>query len=136
MVKVIVDKNALTKMVEVWIRFTIVEDKPRRETPKEWQDYLIQLHERWNKQKKIWWKKWLPKTRKLLNTHKEAWNSLYWDLCKWDDTIQDVLKIIKYSLSNYIKDIKEREEWWYGDHRFTLYEYIKQKNWLKRFIAK
>lgn len=137
MVKVIVDKNSLTKMIDMWIRFTIVEDKPIRETPKEWDEYLLQLNERWNKQTKIWWKKWLPKNKNIAQTHQDARNKLYWSLysSKYENPVNEVLKLVKLWLSNYLKDIKERkDDDWYWKHRFKLYQFLSQKNWLKNFI--
>lgn len=137
MVNITVDKDVLKHMVELGMRFSIIWDKQEKKTPKEWTDKLDELNERWNNQRKIWWRKWLPQTRKLLPTHKEAWNKVYWDLYddKSADKINNALVIVKIWLNNYIADIKKREEWWYWDHRFTLYEFIKQKNGLKRFVA-
>lgn len=38
-------------------------------------------------------------------------------------------------VSNYINEIRSRKPWsWYYDHRFTFYEFIKQWNWLQKFI--
>ena len=131
-------KDWLKQIVDLWIKFSIVWEKEKKITPKEWDDYLSQLLIRWNKQNKIWVKKWLPKTRKLLTTHTEAWHKVYRDMYNSNDKswVGDVLDLVKAWLISYIKDIKSREDWWYGDHRFTLYEFIKQKNWLRRFIAK
>lgn len=137
MVKIIVDKDSLTKMIDMWIRFTIVEDKPRREIPKEWDKYLLQLNERWNKQTKIWWKKWLPKNKNIAQTHQDARNKLYWSLYspKYENPVNEVLKLVKLWLFNYLKDIKEREDNdWYWKHRFKLYQFLSQKNWLRNFI--
>lgn len=41
---------------------------------------------------------------------------------------------INKALENYCTEIESRKEWtWYYNHRFTLYEFLKQGNWLLKF---
>ena len=130
-------KDWLKQIVEAWIRFSIMGDKKRKETPKEWNNYLNKLYVWWNKQKKIWPKKWLPKTRKILPTHTEAWTKVYRDLYNPndEDPLKEVLNLVKIGLANYIKHVKWLEDWPYGDHRFTLYKFIKQANGLREWAS-
>lgn len=76
--------------------------------------------------KKIKNKKWLPKTIKITSDLKKIWKTRLSEY-----TIQE----IKDGVNNYCTHImKIKEDEWYVDHRFTLYEFLKQKNWLQKFI--
>ena len=124
-------------MVEYWLPFSITSEKVIKEVPQERKDWLIQLHSWWNTQKKIWTKKWLPKTRKITKPLEDARCKLYRDIedKKSSEPVKNALQLVSIWLRNYIEDIKKREDWWYWDHRFTLYEFTKQKNWVRRFLA-
>jgi len=97
-------------------------------------EYLVELNKiftRWNgwtfKNKSI---KGLKQCRKITKDIEDE----YIKIRKHYDNEE-----INIWLSNYIKDIKNRaiwEKWWYWEHRFSLYEFIKQKNWLKLYINK
>lgn len=138
MVNIVVNKDTLAKMVEYWLPFSIKQEKEVREVPVEWKWKLEDLWKRWNQQKKIGNKKWLPKTRKLLNTHFQARWKIYRELydSKSETPVKSAVSLASIWLKNYIEDIKKRDDWWYWDHRFTLYEFLKQSNGLRRFIAK
>lgn len=125
-------------MVELGLPFSIKQEHEVREVPMERKDKLVDLRQRWNKQNRIGTKKWLPKTRKLLTTHFQSRWKVYRDLYdnKAEDHIDSAVRLASLWLKNYIEDIKKREDWWYWDHRFTLYEFITQKNALRRFVAK
>ena len=135
--KIIVDKSVIPLLVEQWIRFTIVEDKPIKETPQERIDWFGVFLKWWNEQKKIGNKKWLPKTRNITQPLKEARSKLYRDIVdkKSSEPVKIALQLVSKWVRNYIEDIKKREDGWYGDHRFTLYEFVKQKNWVRKFLA-
>lgn len=138
MVNIIVNKDTLAKMIEYWLSFSIKQEKEIREVPVEWKWKLEDLWKRWNQQNKIAWKKWLPKTRKLLNTHFTARWKIYRELydSKSETPVKSAVSLASIWLKNYVNNIKKRDnDWWYWDHRFTLYEFIKQANWLKRYIA-
>ena len=136
--KIIVDKSVIPLLVEQWIRFTIVEDKPIKETPQERIDWFDTFYKWWNEQKKIGSKKWLPKTRTITQPLKEARSKLYRDIVdkKSSEPVKIALQLVSKWVRNYIEDIKKREDWWYWDHRFTLYEFIKQANGVRKYLAR
>lgn len=138
MVNITVGKDVLKQMVELGMRFSIIWDKQERVIPKEWANKLQELHERWNKRNRIWWVKWLPKNRDITKAQRESWNKLYWVLydSKATDPLNNNLNLVKIWLNNYINEIKKRKptDWWYFDHRFTLYKFLSQNNWIKNFI--
>lgn len=135
--KIIVDKSVIPLLVEQWIRFTIVEDKPIKETPQERIDWFDTFYNWWNEQRKIGSKKWLPKTRNVTQPLKDARSKLYRNIVdkKSSEPVKNALQLVSKWVRNYIEDIKKREDWWYWDHRFTLYEFIKQKNGVQKFLA-
>lgn len=77
--------------------------------------------------------------------HTPKWNVAWLKQCRWATEDMEKLwsKIVKsYTreqisewVNNYIEEIKKRDNnSSYYSHRFTLYEFIKQGNWLKKFI--
>jgi len=79
---------------------------------------------KWNKIKKIKWKKWFIwcrwPTKDLIKERKRC-KSIYW------------ITGINEWVRAYIEEIKKRPDDSYQLHRFSLYEFLKQANWLKRF---
>lgn len=90
-------------------------------------ELLNQFISAWNKVTVIfWWHKWLPKTIKVTDEIKKT----FFDVCKKYNKSE-----IELAIWNYIKEIQKREKWTrYWEHRFTFYEFLKQKNWLQKFI--
>lgn len=135
--KIIVDKSVIPLLVEQWIRFTIVEDKPTKETPHDRIDWLGVFAKWRNDQKKIGCKKWLPKTRLENPLLKQERCKLYRDIVdkKSNEPVKIALQLVSKWVRNYIEDIKKRkddDDYW--SHRFTLYKFIKQKNWIRNFL--
>ena len=93
-------------------------------------DDLNNFVEQWNSIETIQTKQWKVKGfRKCIKVS--------WDL--QDERKKVIKKYDKEQLilwvNNYINEIKERKkDNGYYEHRFTLYEFIKQWNWLKKFI--
>lgn len=93
-------------------------------------DDLNNFVEQWNSIETIQTKQWKVKGfRKCIKVS--------WDL--QDERKKIIKKYDKEQLilwvNNYINEIKERKkDNGYYEHRFTLYEFIKQWNWLKKFI--
>lgn len=80
----------------------------------------------WNSVKSIWREKWLKQCKMQTKDIVNAWNSIIKEYTKME---------IEYWLKQYVNEIESRDKWTsYKDHRFSLYEFITQKNWLKRFI--
>jgi hypothetical protein len=84
---------------------------------------------KWNAVEKIWDKKWFMKCKWETKDLKVAWDKVIKQYSKEE---------IELGVRNYILDIKNRKEdiKWYWLHRFSLYEFITQKNWLKLYINK
>lgn len=89
----------------------------------------------WNSHKefKVDWRKvkWLQRCNKITEdvekAFKKAWKSYWYDgIIEWTQ--------------NYINNILERTrdnrfaDWWYINHRFSLYKFLSQANWVKTFI--
>jgi hypothetical protein len=86
--------------------------------------------EKWNWVKTIqtprWNVAWLRQCRKATDDIKEE---------RWKVVKKYTKEQISEWVNNYIEEIKNRKkDDWYYNHRFTLYEFIKQSNWLKKFI--
>ena len=80
-----------------------------------------------NKIIKIGKRKWFKHCRKITPDIEREWYKIK---KKYDD--DDIV----YGTENYAKDIKNRaDDWsWYCEHRFSLYEFLKQSNALARYI--
>lgn len=77
----------------------------------------------------------------------KKWNNLktydeFWKWTKWKDNVIKILNNIfkKYSIEdietwvkNYLRDIKERKDWSYKNHRFTIEEFFTRERWFKKF---
>lgn len=93
---------------------------------KEWKEYnLLSIIETWNKIK------WFKSTRKITNEIKTQRNKVMKNY-----TIED----FELAVNNYYEDTlsrtKTNDPKWYDKHRFTFYEFIKQDNWLQKWINK
>ena len=88
---------------------------------------LTNFIEKWNSLKQIENKKWLPSVRVINEDIKKIRDKRFIEY--WVDNI---LKAV----NNYCIDIsKRKDDWsWYIDHRFTVLEFLKQSNWLPKFI--
>ena len=76
--------------------------------------------------KKEWFKQ-LPKTNKVTEQIKKVFIER-----KKEFTVDEM----KQWLLNYMKDCVQRTDnnWSYKDHRFTMFEFLKQANWLQKFF--
>lgn len=77
----------------------------------------------------------------------EKWNNVkkydkHWKWTLWKDNVINILNEIvenykKEEIENwirkYLKDIKERKEWDYKNHRFTIDEFFTRERWFKKF---
>jgi len=93
---------------------------------------LVDIKERWNAKKIISRKKikkfaQLPKIRLINKKLSEIYKSKRKEYSK-----EEILEWIK----NYINDIinRKEDEGWYYNHRFDLMTFLKQSNWLDKFI--
>jgi len=88
------------------------------------EEHLKEFISKWNNIKKIKKRKWLISCRwvtKDIEKERAKAYKLYW------------LDWIAIAVNAYIKDIGWRLEDGYAEHRFSLYEFLKQANGLKRF---
>jgi hypothetical protein len=69
----------------------------------------------------------LPKTNKVTEQIKKVFIER-----KKEFTVDEM----KQWLLNYMKDCVQRTDnnWSYKDHRFTMFEFLKQANWLQKFF--
>ena len=77
---------------------------------------------------KIKWTKGLPKTIKITTELKKEWNKR-----RKEYAIEE----IKTAVNNYclmIWKLKADKPWWFAEHRFSLLEFLKQPNWIPKYI--
>lgn len=80
---------------------------------------------RWNSKKRIWNYKWLMQCRWITPLIEKEYKAI-----REKHTIEE----FGISVVNYMNDIKARDEKEsYKDHRFSLYEFLSQKNGFTRF---
>lgn len=97
---------------------------------KEWNKELNLFVERWNNSKPFWIaKKSLPKTRKITEKIKLVWKQAIKEY-SYEEIIEATNNYCKYVDKLKPKDEKDT----YYQHRFTLYEFLKQDNWLQKFF--
>lgn len=80
-----------------------------------------------NKINKIWDRKWFKYCKKITPDIRNEWNKIK---KKYSDE-----DIVEWT-NNYAKEIKSRnkDSWSYFEHRYSLYEFLKQWNALVRYI--
>lgn len=105
---------------------TEVDNIYKNERMKEWKEYnLLSIIETWNKIK------WFKSTRKITEEIKKQRSKVMKDY-----TIDE----FELAVNNYYEDTinrtKTNDPKWYDKHRFTFYEFIKQDNWLQKWINK
>jgi len=105
---------------------TKLNEEEAENRTKELSDFI----EKRNGVKKFWLaNKWLPKTKKITDKLKNVWR-----LKRKDYSIDD----IRQWVNNYclkMKECKPRDNKdTYYKHRFTLYEFLKQDNWLDKYF--
>jgi len=91
---------------------------------------LEKFIERRNSVKPFWLsKKWLPKNRKINKELKDVWIKRRKEY-EYDEIVEWVSNYIWY-----VKQLKPKDENDdYYKHRFTIYEFLKQQNWLNKYF--
>lgn len=114
------DKNA--NALQTQSEGNAIKEKKEKEI-KEYN--LLSIIETWNKIK------WFKSTRKITEEIKKQRNKVMKDY-----TIDE----FELAVNNYYEDTinrtKTNDPKWYDKHRFTFYEFIKQDNWLQKWINK
>lgn len=132
-----VEQSSIIKEQSSWgveqsstnIQDIYTSDIQEKETYKE-KVNVEEFIEKWNWVKTIqtprWNVAWLRQCRKATDDIKEE---------RWKVVKKYTKEQISEWVNNYIEEIRNRKkDDWYYNHRFTLYEFIKQSNWLKKFI--
>lgn len=84
---------------------------------------LFDLVTQWNNLKRLYK---IPQVRKITADMKKVYRTRRQDYTRDD---------IKESINNYLIEIQKRDATSsYWKHRFTFFEFIKQSNWLPKFI--
>ena len=107
--------------------------------------YTSNIQEKETSKEKVQLDEFIEKWNWIKTIHTPKWNVAWLKQCRWATEDMEKLwsKIVKsYTreqisewVNNYIEEIKKRDNnSSYYSHRFTLYEFIKQGNWLKKFI--
>lgn len=104
----------------------LITSKVKESKVKENKEYnLLSIIETWNKIK------WFKSTRKITEEIKKQRSKVMKDY-----TIDE----FELAVNNYYEDTinrtKTNDPKWYDKHRFTFYEFIKQDNWLQKWINK
>lgn len=73
-------------------------------------------------------------TRKINSDLLEAYKKIRINYADFSEFKYDM----KYSVDKYFEEIRNRQDDWSGyfNHRFSLFEFIKQKNWFTKFLNK
>lgn len=87
--------------------------------PKDLQTFV----DKWNSKKRHKWRPWLKSCRKITWDIVDLWRK--WKKQYWINGINDAVR-------SYINEFENRPDTM-SDHRFSLYEFFTQKNWLKKF---
>ena len=128
--------NHIDTMTENENWFTVIYTPVSEQKPvnMELTQELDKIVERWNNAEidnpnRLPNRKQLPQIRKITPTMRRSYQTKR-DTYKYEEVIQGII--------NYIKDITERKQKEHTDtyynHRFTLQTFLKQSNWLDRFI--
>lgn len=104
----------------------VIQQADTNNNDKEWKEYnLLSIIETWNKIK------WFKSTRKITDEIKKQRSKVMKDY-----TIDE----FELAVNSYYEDTLSRKKTndtnWYDKHRFTFYEFIKQDNWLQKWINK
>lgn len=112
-----------SKTPNVNVNVNVNDNEKETEDKKELENFVNS----WNSIENILDKKWLPKTIKITDDLKAIWKKR-----KKEYSLDE----IKTAARNYCKEIEWRVDdgKWYITHRFTLFEFLQQKNWLQKFF--